>query len=225
MVGTMSDDSFIREVNQELRQDKAKALWDRFGPIAIVAAVVVVLATAAFVTYEWWVDSRADASGDAFAQALTLAKDGKQDDALKALSDLETSGYGAYPLLARMRAATVLADKGDFAGAVTQFDEVAADGSIPQAIRDTARLRAGYILVDNGSYDDVSKRVEVLADETNALRHSAREALGLAAWKAGKAKDALVFFDQIVADEAAPTNIRERAGLMSELITGSGGAS
>ena len=126
----MSDDSFIREVNQELRQDQAKALWDRFGPIAIVAAVVVVLATAAFVTYEWWVDSKADASGDAFAQALTLARDGKQDDALKALQDLETGGYGAYPLLARMRAATVLADKGDFAGAVTQFDEVAADGSI-----------------------------------------------------------------------------------------------
>ena len=88
-----------------------------------------------------------------------------------------------------------------------------------------ARLRAGYILVDNGSYEDVSKRVEVLTDDTNALRHSAREALGLAAWKAGKAKDALVFFDQIAADEAAPTNIRERAGMMSELITGSGGAS
>ncbi len=221
----MSDDSFIREVNQELRQDQAKALWDRFGPIAIVAAVLVVLATAAFVTYEWWVDSKADASGDAFAQALTLARDGKQDDALKALQDLETGGYGAYPLLARMRTATVLADKGDFAGAVTQFDEVAADGSTPQAIRDVARLRAGYILVDNGSYEDVSKRVEVLTDDANALRHSAREALGLAAWKAGKAKDALVFFDQIAADQAAPTNIRERAGMMSELITGSGGAS
>jgi hypothetical protein len=34
-----------------------------------------------------------------------------------------------------------------------------------------------------------------------------------------------VFFDQIVADDAAPRNIRERAGMMSELITGSGDAS
>ena len=42
----MSDDSFIREVNEELRQDQAKALWDRYGPIVLGIAVAVVLATA-----------------------------------------------------------------------------------------------------------------------------------------------------------------------------------
>ena len=35
----MSDDSFIREVNEELRQDQAKALWDRYGPAFIGLAV------------------------------------------------------------------------------------------------------------------------------------------------------------------------------------------
>ena len=45
----MSDDSFIREVNEELRQDQAKALWDRYGPAFIALAVLVVLGTAAFV--------------------------------------------------------------------------------------------------------------------------------------------------------------------------------
>ena len=74
---------------------------------------------------------RANRSGDAFSQALMLANDGKNDEALAALEQLEKDGYGAYPLLARMRAATVLADKGDFAGAVAGFDEVAADTSIP----------------------------------------------------------------------------------------------
>ncbi len=138
---------------------------------------------------------------------------------------METDGHGAYPLLARMRAATVLVEKGDFAGAVAEFDKVAADTSIPAAIRDMARLRAGYILVDNGTYQDVSTRVEVLTDETNALRHSAREVLGLSAWKEGRAKDALVFFEQITDDEAAPRNTRDRAAMLSELITGSGAAS
>jgi hypothetical protein len=221
----MSDDSFIREVNQEMRQDQAKALWDRYGPIALAVAVAVVLATAAYVGYQYWVDSKANASGDAFAQAQELAREGKQDDALKALKEVEATGYGAYPLLARIRAATVLADKGDFAGAVAEFDKVADDSSTPQALRDMAKLRAGYILVDNGTYAEVAKRVEVLTDDTNALRFSAREALGLSAWKEGRAKDAQVYFDQIVADDAAPRNIRERAGMMSELIAGSGDAS
>ena len=221
----MSDDSFIREVNEEMRQDQARALWDRFGPIAIGIAVLAVLVTGAWVAWDYWTTNRANASGDRFSQALVLANEGKNDEALTALEALEKYGYGAYPLLARMRACTVLAEKGDAAGAVKQFDEVAADNSIPAAIRDMARLRAALILVDTGSQVDVASRVEPLSADTNPLRHSAREALGLAAWKDGKFKDALTLFDQIAADAQAPRNNRERATLMAELIRGSGQAS
>jgi len=144
---------------------------------------------------------------------------------LAALKALETDGYGAYPILARMRSATVLVDKGDFAGAVAAFDAIANDGSVPSSIRDMARLRAALVLVDNGSYADVSQRVEQLTSDTNTLRHSAREVLGLAAWKDGKAPDALKLFEQVSADDTAPRNARERAALLTELIRGSGNAS
>ncbi|ESY56495.1 MULTISPECIES: tetratricopeptide repeat protein [unclassified Mesorhizobium] len=218
----MSDDSFIREVNDEIRREKAQVLWDRFGPAILVLAVLVVLGTAAFVGYRYWDETRANRSGDAFSQALKLANDGKSDESLTALEQLEKDGYGAYPLLARMRAATVKADKGDFAAAATDFDGVAADTAIPQGIRDMARLRAALLLVDHGSFADVSSRVEALTADNNTLRHTAREALGLAAWKEGKTQDALKLFDQIAADDGAPRNARQRATLMSELIRGSG---
>ncbi|PSJ61491.1 tetratricopeptide repeat protein [Pseudaminobacter soli (ex Li et al. 2025)] len=221
----MSDDSFIREVNEEIRQERARLIWERFGPIAIVAAILVVLGTAAFVGYEYWAERQASHSGDEFLQALTLANSGKPDDALAALKTLEQDGYGAYPVLARMRAATVLIDKGDVDGAVKEFDAVAADSAIPSIMRDIARLRAAYILVDHGSYADVAKRVEDLTADTNPLRSSAREALGLSAWKEGKAADALKLFNQISSDDGAPRNARERATMMSELIRGSGAAS
>lgn len=221
----MADDSFIREVNEEIRKDQAKAVWDRFGPILIVIAILVVLATSAYVGYRHWDESRANRSGDAFSQALTLANEGKQDEALAALSQIQKDGYGAYPVLARLRAATFKADSGDVAAAVTELDAVSADSAIPQGLRDMAKLRAALLLVDTGSYADISTRVEALAVDGNALRHSAREALGLAAWKEGKSADALKLFDQIIDDEQAPQNIRQRATLMSELIRGSGDAS
>ncbi|MEQ1942098.1 tetratricopeptide repeat protein [Mesorhizobium sp. VNQ89] len=221
----MSDDSFFREVNEEIRQDKAKQIWDRYGPWALAIALLVVLGTAAFVAWEYWTTQRANRSGDAFSQALTLANEGRNDEALGALQQLEGDGYGAYPLLARMRAATVLAAKGDTAGAVASFDQVAADTSIPAAIRDMARLRAALILVDSGNYGDVSSRAETLTGDTNPLRHTAREALGLAAWKEGRSADALVLFEQIAADNEAPQNNRQRATVMAELIKGQGAAS
>lgn len=218
----MSDDSFIREVDEELRQDRAKALWQKYGIWIVSAAIAIILGTVAVTQYRNWVESKASASGDAFLRALTLANEGKPDEALTALSELEAEGYGAYPVLARMRAATVYAQKGSFAEAVAAFDSVARDSSVPEAVRDMARLRAGYILVDHGARADVAERVETLTADGNPLRHSAREALAIAAWKAGEFSDAMSLFEGIVADDTAPRGLRERAGLMAELIRGSG---
>lgn len=219
---TMSDDSFIREVNEELRQDQARALWDRYGPYVLAIAIAVVLVTAAWVGWDYWTRSRADASGDRFSQALTLAEEGRTDEALAALESLQADGYGAYPVLARLRTATLLAARGDTDAAVAAFDAVAGDGSVPAALRDMARLRAAYILVDHGSHADVASRVEALTADGNELRHSAREALGLAAWKDGRASDALTLFEQLASDAQAPGALRDRATLMAELIRGSG---
>lgn len=221
----MSDDSFIREVNEEVRRDQFKTLWRRFGPIAIGAAVLIVLAAAGYVGYERWSTARADAAGDAFSEALELARQGESEEALAAFDALAEDGYGAYPVLARMRAATVLAEDGAPQEAIAAFDAIAEDGAANDLIADVARLRAGLLLVDHGSYDDVAARVEPLTGDSEALRHTAREALGLAAWKDGRREDALQLFQQIAADSAAPRSTRQRAELMSELIAGTGTAS
>jgi hypothetical protein len=76
--------------------------------------------------------------------------------------------------------------------------------------------------VDNGTYEDVAKHAEVLTADTNAMRHSAREALGLSAWKAGKVREAKAFFQSIVDAGNAPRNSVERATLMLDIIAASG---
>jgi hypothetical protein len=220
-VARMSDDSFVREVNEELRQDQMKALWRRYGLLAIAAVVLIIAGTAGYVGWNYWSEQQANRSGDQFSQALQLANQGRTDEALQALRQLEADGFGAYPVLARMRAATVMAEAGDFEEAIAAFDAVAADSSVPGSIRDMARLRAALLLVDHGSYDDVASRAEPLSDDANELRHSAREAMALAAWGEQDYENALRLFELIVEDPAAPTNTRQRAEMMVDLIAGS----
>lgn len=220
----MSDEhSFIREVNEELRSDAAKAFWQRYRFLIIGLAVAIVVGTAAYRGWEYWRNTTAAQSGDAFLAAMELSRAGKADEALAAFQALEKTGHGSYPVLARMRAATVLADKGDAAAAIEAFSSVAADASQPDAIRDVARLRAGYLLVDAGSYDDVSAQVEVLAVPGNPSRHSAREILGLAAFKAGNFERAANWFGEIAADDETPSGIAGRANVMLDLIAARGG--
>ncbi|MDO9414886.1 tetratricopeptide repeat protein [Pararhizobium sp.] len=217
-----SDDSFIREVNEEIRSEQMQAIWKRFGRLMMAAAVLVVLGTAGKVGYDYWHELSSSASGDEFLAALNLAKENKPDEALAALTDLEKEGFGSYPILARMRAASLQAQKGDVPAAVQAFTAIGKDSSVPEALRDAAKLRAAYLLVDTGTYDQVAAEVEVLSTTTHALRHSAREALGLSAFKAGDMVKAKTWFDQIASDPESPRNIANRAQMLIDLIASQG---
>ena len=218
------NDSFIREVNEELRSDQVRNAWKRYGTIVIGVAALIVLGTAGMRGYEYWETHNSSQSGDRFIAALRLASEGKNDEALSALGSIAENGTGSYPVLAKLRAASVQADKGDAAAAVTSFSEIGKDNSAPAAIRDLARLRAGWLLIDTGTYDQVSAEVEVLTGETNALRNSAREALGLAAFKAGDFARAKQWFEAIGSDATAPRNVASRAQIMLDNIAASGKA-
>ncbi|EAS50476.1 conserved hypothetical protein [Aurantimonas manganoxydans SI85-9A1] len=214
----MSDDSFFREVSEELRQDRVKAIWTRFGTYILAAVILVVVITAAVVGWDRYQTAQANASGDAYLAALQLARDGKPDEAITALDALAADSYGAYPDLARMSIGGVYQAQGKFDEAVAAFDKVAADAGAPDALRDMAAVRAAYVLVDHGALSDVRSRVERLTGDSEALRFPAREAVALAAWKAEDTETATMLFQQLVDDPGAPNGIISRARLMLDLI-------
>ncbi|MFC0193477.1 tetratricopeptide repeat protein [Aureimonas pseudogalii] len=213
----MSNDTFLREVNEEMRQERVRALWLRYGRMAVAAAVLLVVAVGAYVLYDRYRAGREAADGDRLIAAGSLAADGKTDEARSALETLVANGTGVYPVLARLRLAEMMQGE-DPAGAVTRFDEVANDTRAPQDLRDMAAIRAAYILVDTGSLADVRARAERLSGGGEALRYPAREAVALAAWKAGDAGTARPLFAQLQDDLGTPQGIKRRAGLMLELI-------
>ena len=218
----MSDDSFIREVDEELRSDRMKAIWTRFGNIIIGIAVLIVIVTAGYRGWQYYSEQQAAKSGDAFLAAINLSNEGKHDEAITALEELGKSGHGQYSALAKMRTAAELGKKGETENAVALFDEIANDSGFDTALRDIARLRAGLLLVDTASGEEIAKRLEPLAEAGKSFRHSAREGLGLAAWREGRFKDAYKWFDAIRKDVAAPGGVRNRATIMLELLAGEG---
>jgi hypothetical protein len=220
--GVMSEDSFIREVEEEMRREQIKALWNRFGNIVIGVALLVVAATAGYRGFEYWSNQQAAKSGDAYIKAVELSGQGKQDEAVTQLEELAKTGSGDYPALARLRMAGEIEDKGDRAGAIAAFDAIAADTSFDEGLRSVARLRAGLIAVDVETFDQVKTRLEPMAAAGQPFRSLAREALGLSAWKSGANQEAAKWFKQINDDAGATGDVRERAALMLDLLAGNG---
>jgi len=220
-----SDDSFIREVNEELRSDQVKYAWKRYRPLVIGLVVLIVGGAVGSETYKWWSRNNSSASGDKFLAALQLAEQNKNDEALAAFAALEKDGTGAYPVLAKMRAASIQQAKGDAASAIAAFSAVGKDTNAPQAMRDLAKMRAAWLMIDTATYDQVAAEVQVMAVPANPLANSAREALGLSAYKAGDMAKAKEWFQQIANDAGAPRNIANRAQIMLDNIAASGKAS
>lgn len=217
----MSD--IFREVDEDLRRDRFGKLWKRFAPYIIGVAVLIVAGTAG---YRYWETRQAEQSaeaGDVLLAAIEAGNAGNHDEAVANLSGLEDA-IGGYPLLARMRRATELAASGDKAAALEAFSEIAEDGSLDQTFRDLARVRAGYLAVDLEDREAVARRVEPLTDAANALRTSALEINGLAAWKAGNLAAARDWFAKILEGDDAPSDVVGRARMMQALVDAARGA-
>ena len=219
----MSDDSFIREVEEELRSERMRNFWNRFGRFIIAGAIIVVLAVAGLRFYEWYTARQAAASGDVFMEAVRLAENGERDDAIARLRELEGDAGSTYSALARLRVAAELASSGKPDEAVAAYDAVIADGSVDENLRTIAALRAAFLLVDHGSVEDVEARAGKHAAPGEPFRATAREALALAHLKAGQLKQAHDYFDAILSDVESSGGIRQRATIALGVIASRGG--
>jgi hypothetical protein len=211
----MSD--IFREVDEDIRRDQLKKLWDRIAPYVIGAAILIVAATAGYRGWEYWQARQAEASGDRFIAAVQLSDDGKFDEAIAALEALAADGSGGYPSLARFRIATEKARSGDTAGAVAEFDIIAGSNA-SEEMRAMARLRAALLLLDTSTPAELEVRLRDLAATGSPWRHTAREILGLSAWRHGDVAAAKTYFDEIAADQEAPQGLRQRVALMLTLV-------
>ena len=115
-----------------------------------------------------------------------------------------------------------MAARGDYSDAIAAYDEIAASASFNDTFKSIAKLRAGLLAVDNNSLEDVKSRLQQLAGPGQPFRHSAREGLGLANYKAGQLQEALKWFNSIAADSQAGANLRSRANVMLDLLAGKG---
>lgn len=212
-------DSFIREVDEEYRREKVNQIWKRFGGLIVALAIVMVAAVGAWRYWQYAEGKRQEAAGARFAQAVQLSKDDKPAEAEAALKALVADGPKGYQLISRFRLAAELGKSGTGEEGAKAYDALAADGSIDAGLRDLARLRAASIRLDSEP-DSAVKALEALATPTNAMRHTAREMLGLAALKRGDFEGASRWFDQIAQDRDTPQNLRGRLEIYTALAAG-----
>jgi hypothetical protein len=210
----------FREVDEELKQERYEKLWRAYGKYVIAGAVVVVAAVAGWKAWESHQTEQRYAEGQKFAAAAALMQEGKAADASAAFSALATDAGSGYGILARFYQASIVAQGGDAEGAITIYDAIAADGSVPESMQDLATVLGALQALRVPSIDAAAIEVKIqpMSGAGQAYRHIALEVLALTAQRAGDMDKALASYRAIVDDAASPPGIRARASQMLNIL-------
>lgn len=210
----MSD--IFQEVDEEVRREQLKKLWERYGNLLIAACVLLVAAVGGWRAYEHFEAKKAAEAGVAFQAAAVLATEGKNKEAEEAFAKIAASAPASYRMLARFREGAEIA-RHDAKAAVAIYDRLAADSSLGRVLQDLAAVQAGTLLVDTAPYDELVRRLEPLTAADRTFRHSARNLLALAAWRAKDMTAMRKWSDMVLADAETPSGTRGQIQMLMAL--------
>ena len=205
------------EVDEDVRRDQLKQLWERYSVLVVAGALLIIAAVGGWRGYQYLEAKKAAEAGAAFDQAADLAEQNKHAEAEAAFTRLALEAPSGYRMLARLRAAAEAA-KRDPQAAVKLYDEIAADRGMSVPEQDLAKVRAAGLLLETTTYDNMLQRLEGAAAPGSTYRHSARELLALSAWRSGNVVATRRWLDLIANDGETPATLRTRTEALQALL-------
>lgn len=212
-----NDESFFREVDEDYRRDQAIKFFKDYGAYLLAGAFIILALVAGYTFQKNRRLHQAAAGGDELSNAMVLAESGKQEEAHKILASLAENGPGTYRVLARLQTAAESVAKNPEA-ARAAYKSVAEDQTAPEGLRDFARVQLAGLSIGRESYESLAHELDNFRSGTSRWRYSAKEILGLAAYKEGKFADAERLFGEIASDGEAPQGTRQRSEVMLTLL-------
>lgn len=218
-------DSLLREVEEELRREQMQKLWDRYNGVILGAVALIVVGVGGYK----WLESRriaaAQVAGGEFAAALQLSEDKKDDAAVKAFDKIAKTGPAGYAQLAELNIAGAHARAGRTAEAIAAYDAISAASGGDALLKNYAQLQVASLKLGEADYTEQQNRLKPLATDDSPFKITARELLGLSAFKAGNLADARQYLEPLLIDQKASRAIQERVKIvMGEIARAEAGA-
>jgi hypothetical protein len=213
-------DTFLREVDEAVRQDQYRQLWDKYGVYILILLLLVVAAVAGYKGWTFWQERQAQEAGTEFTKALALKDGTEAAKAQELFKSLAETGPAGYRILARFQLAGAEAKAGQKDKAVAAYDALATDASVDRILQGLATVQGAALMLDTADYAEMERRLKGLIDSGSPWRFSGRELLGMSAYRLNNMREAEKQFSTLLADPGTPQNMRERANMMLALIVG-----
>ncbi|HEY4078018.1 MAG TPA: tetratricopeptide repeat protein [Rhizomicrobium sp.] len=212
----MSD--IFREVEEDVRRERAAKIWKAYGNYIIAAAVLIFVGIGGWQLWQRHEQQAREKTSAAFMAAQRISS---PQQAASALADVAKDSPKGYAELARLSQAGAMFASGQQKEAIELFRQIATDDSGP--VGAVARLRAAWAQSDTATRSDLAAWLAPLDQPNSAWRENAREVLAYADYRAMDLKAAQTKYAALAIDPQAPDALRSRAKAMAAFLQ-SGGA-
>jgi hypothetical protein len=211
-------DTFLREVDEELRRERVGSFVTRYGWY-ILGGALLILAAIGF--YIWW-QHRQNVQAGELSEKLIQAEEqvaaGNAKAAAPTIDELAASDRVGYRVSGLFLRANAQVATGAVPAAIETLKTIANDTEAPQPHRDAAVIRQTQLEFDNMPPDQLIQRLRPYAQAGNAYHGTAGEMLGVALIRQQKFQEAGRVFEAIAKDRSVPDSIRARAIQMASSL-------
>ncbi|WP_162906804.1 tetratricopeptide repeat protein [Algihabitans albus] len=215
----MSD--IFREVDEEVRKERFERLAKKHGPWVLGLVLGGLVALGGWQIWQQWQQDERLASATRYQAALTQAAAGDSVTALSSFEEMAANSRESYGLLAAFQAARLRVEAGDLDGALTAWDRLADDTSIPSSWRGAARLLASQHALGERDRAEVEQRLAPLLEPGSIYRPAALELAALAALDEGDVEGARAQLETLTQLNEAPQQILNRAARLLDSLLAS----
>ncbi len=209
-------DEFIREVDEDLKEEKRLKLWKKFFPYVVSISLGIVLFTSGFVFWEGYSNDQRQKLGDDFTAAVVLAGEDDLDASLIALDRIVDKGSDGYVTMAKMKKASILIEQGRIDEGLEIYKDLEKN-AVDQSFRDIATILYVLNSLNNESKDDLLKKIIPL-ENSEIWKSSALELKGYIYLRNNEIAKAVEAFETISKLPSKPGDLSQRAKNLINLL-------
>lgn len=209
-------EEFIREVDEDVKEEKRLKLWKKLLPYVISLSLGIILSTLGFVLWDDYTKKTKQKLGDDFTAAVELAKDEDIDAAMIALDRIVDKGSDGYVTMAKMKKASLLIEQGELEDGLEIYLDLEKN-AIDQSFRDIGTIL--YVINSIGKSDVNSLLLKIEPLENSLIwKSSALELKGYIYLENGEKEKAIEIFKSIDLMPNKPSSLGLRAKNMIDFL-------
>ena len=201
-------DAFIREVDEDVKNDNFKVLWKKYGAYIVAFVVIAVTSAVCFDRIKLWKMEQNQIKTENYMMAAQIREN--PDETIAALQKINADSKGILSDFAKLQIANVLLSQEKTDEALTTLQSLIDEENTDPAVKNIALIKFASYKVDTLSFDELEKLLQPVLENKSSWTPIAKDLLAISAIRNGDIDTAKQIYTEILKTKDLPEGFKSK---------------